>query len=114
MAFQPQMLPKNSWASMMENLNNYFGEDASLDVKTANHIKSYMMENAADAGWMDGKFMRGLSKTSTPMRITKTPFGVREHKEEVSPKAWSDPKVKSKANCVACHKKTNQGNYDDD
>jgi len=114
MAFQPQMLPKKSWDKIMDGLSNHFGEDASLDTKTVSHIKKYHMENAADSRWWGGKFMRGLSKTSAPLRITETPYWVREHNEEVPQRAWKDPKVKSKANCLACHKQANSGDYDDD
>ena len=114
MAFQPQLLPKKSWVKIMDNLSDHFGEDASLDDKTASHIKNYHVENAANSSWFSGKFMRGLSKTSAPLRITETPYWVREHNHEVPQWAWKDPKVKSKANCLACHKRANSGDYDDD
>lgn len=114
MAFQPQMLPKRSWDKIMDELTDHFGEDASLDAKTVIHIKKYHLENAANSSWFSGKFMRGLSKTSAPLRITETPYWVREHNKEVPQWAWKDPKVKSKANCLACHKRANNGDYDDD
>ena len=114
MVFQPQMLPKKSWVKIMDTLNNHFGEDASLDLKLVRHIKEYHVNNAANSRWLNGKFMRGLSDDSAPLRITETPRWIREHKREVPQRAWSDPKVRSKANCRACHKRANQGNYDDD
>ncbi|NQV83131.1 MAG: cytochrome C [Rhodospirillales bacterium] len=114
MAFQPQMLPKNSWRKIMEGLPSHFGEDASLNTETARHIKTYLLANAAGSSWLGGKFMRGLSETSAPLRITETPYWIREHKEEVPQRAWKEPKVKSKANCLACHKRANSGDYDDD
>jgi len=114
MAFQPQMLPKRSWGKMMGELQNHFGEDASLDAADVDHIKSYLEANAADSGWIGGKFMRGVKDNMTPLRITETPHWVYEHDKEVSPKAWKDPKVKTKANCLACHPRANRGYYDDD
>jgi len=39
---------------------------------------------------------------------------VREHRGEVRPGAFEDPRVKSKANCVACHRGAEMGSYDDD
>ena len=114
MVFQPQMLPKKSWVKIMNDLSDHFGEDASLDASSVKLITKYLQENSADSGWRDGKFMRGLSKNSTPLRITKTPYWVREHNEEVPQRAWSDPKVKSRANCPACHRRANSGDYDDD
>jgi hypothetical protein len=114
MAFQPQMLPQRSWVKIMDTLGDHFGEDASLDKATAEGIKNYLVENASDAGWWSGKFMRGVRDDWVPLRITEIPYWVREHNEEVPNYAWSDPKVKSKANCTACHPRANMGNYDDD
>jgi len=114
MVFSPQMLPAKSWDKIMADLSNHFGEDASLDPATSDHIREYHLANAADTSWYSGKFMRGLSDTSAPLRITETPYWVREHNEGVPQRAWNDPEVKSKANCLACHKRANQGDYDDD
>lgn len=114
LAFQPQMLPKRSWEKIMTGLSDHFGEDASLDETTAQHIKTYLMDNAADSGWWSGKFLRGVKDDMTPLRITEMPYWVREHNEEVPNWAWSDPKVKSKVNCTACHPRAGRGNYDDD
>ncbi len=114
MAFQPQMLPKRSWEKIMSELSDHFGEDASLEESSRKQILSYLQKNAADSGWWGGKFMRGVKDDMIPLRITQTPYWVREHNEEVSPQAWKDPKVKSRANCIACHAGANSGNYDDD
>lgn len=114
LAFQPQMLPKRSWEKIMTGLSDHFGEDASLDETSAKHIKTYLVDNAADGGWLNGKFLRGVKDNMTPLRITKMPYWVREHNEEVPNKVWSFPKVKSKANCKACHSRAERGNYDDD
>lgn len=114
MAFQPQMLPQRSWQKIMGTLNNHFGEDASLDHETTQQITKYLVDNAADAGWWSGKLMRGVRDDWTPLRISELPYWVREHNEEVPTYAWSDPRVKSKANCVACHPRAENGNYDDD
>ena len=39
---------------------------------------------------------------------------IRAHREEVSPAAFASPKVKSKANCVACHAGAAKGMFGDD
>ena len=114
MAFQPQMLPKKSWRKIMAGLTDHFGEDASLSPAMTHSIEKYYVDNAANAGWWGGKFMRGLSDDAAPLRITETPYWVREHNHEVPARAWKDPKVKSKANCLACHRRANMGDYDDD
>jgi hypothetical protein len=113
MVFQPQMLPQKSWQKIMANLEDHFGEDASLDPVSISHIENYLLESAADANWFGGKFMRGLSGEEFPLRITETPYWVREHNEEVPLHRWNDPKVNSKSNCVVCHSRANRGDYDD-
>ena len=114
MAFQPGMLPKRSWEKIMNGLLDHFGEDASLEAATKDHIASYLKDRAADSGMWSGKFMRGIKKNMTPLRITETPHWIREHRKEVRSSAWTSPKVKSKANCLACHSQANRGFYDDD
>ncbi len=114
MAFQPQMLPKKSWRKIIAGLADHFGEDASLKAPMSASIEKYYVENAANSGWRGGKFMRGLTDESAPLRITETPYWVREHNHEVPERAWKDPKVKSKANCVACHPRASLGIYEDD
>jgi len=114
MSFPPQMLPAKSWDKIMGGLPNHFGEDASLDPAAIVHIREYHMANAADSGLISGKFMRGLSETDSPMRITETPYWARQHNGEVSQQTWTSSKVKSKANCVACHRGAQKGFYDDD
>lgn len=114
MAFQPQMLPKRSWRAIMGDLQNHFGEDASLPADQARHIENYLTANAGDAGkWQFGA-VRGLKGNDTPLRISETPFWVRAHRGEVRPGAFSDPRVGSKANCVACHRGAEKGYYEDD
>ncbi len=113
MAFQPGFLPARSWAKIMDNLSDHFGEDASLPKEKVEHIKAYLMANAADTRWRS-KMMRGVGKDWTPLRITELPYWRHEHEEEVHPSAWKDPRVKSKINCKACHKRAERGIYDDD
>jgi hypothetical protein len=115
MPFPSQMLPKQSWTKIMAGLSDHFGEDATLNAQKTADIKSYLEANAADSKWLDSKFMRGISETNPPLRITETPYWIRKHNShEVPARAWNDPKVKSKANCVACHRLASSGNYDDD
>lgn len=114
MAFQPQMLPKRSWIKIMDGLEDHFGEDASLGQKTTDEITAYLTANAADSSFWGGKFMRGIKDNMTPLRISQTPYWRREHKGEVRASAWKSERVKSKANCRACHRDAVRGNYDDD
>jgi nitrate/TMAO reductase-like tetraheme cytochrome c subunit len=114
MTFQPELLPAQSWAG----LNNHFGENAMLDADTNREILAYLQAHAADAvgGWRHhhNHVLRRLSAGETPLRITDTPYWIREHRREIAISAFSNPKMKSKANCAACHAGAEQGFYDND
>ena len=84
MAFQPQLLPERSWRALMTDLEDHFGEDASLDAVSVNNIMGYLINDAADNQWSGSKMLRGLSNNKTPLRISELPYWVREHNEEVS------------------------------
>jgi hypothetical protein len=114
MAFAPSMLPASSWKRMMANLDNHFGDDASVDAQTAARISRYLVANAADSGGSQyaGKLLRGVALDNAPLRITELPKWVSEHRE-VSAREWRHKEVRSKANCVACHSAAARGYYDD-
>ncbi|MDH5749957.1 MAG: diheme cytochrome c [Rhodospirillales bacterium] len=115
MAFQPQFLPARSWKAIMAGLDNHFGENASIDNDTALEIKTYLVNNAADSGWFrNSRILRGVKNEWTPLRITELPRWVHEHNEEVPAQVWNRKDIGSKANCKACHRDADRGNYDDD
>ena len=116
MVFQPQFLPQRSWRKMMDSLPDHFGEDASLGEAVRAEIAAYLVANAGDvSGSREGRrFAASIGSGQTPLRITEAPRWIREHKGEVRQSAWSDPRVRSKANCVACHRGAEAGWYDDD
>jgi len=114
MAFSAAFLPARSWRAVMAGLDDHFGENAALDPAAAQQITAYLEANAADTT-RRAKFMRNLDVSQTPLRTTETPYWLRKHRPgEVSPRAFLDPKVGSRANCVACHRDADRGNYDDD
>jgi mono/diheme cytochrome c family protein len=103
--YAAQMLPARSWQKLMSDLPNHFGENASLGDQDRATITAYLASHAADApgGGRDAeRYLRGLSSSAAPIRITETPFWRRRH-DEIPPKRFSDPKVKTAANCGACH-----------
>ena len=115
MAFPPQFLPRRSWQKLVDTLADHFGENASLGEAQRKAVLDYLLANAADgpkAGRQGRKFVEGIPAAQTPLRITETPRWVKEHRE-VRAARWGDPKVKSKANCVACHTAAEQGLYED-
>jgi hypothetical protein len=114
MAFPAEMLPARSWTAVMDGLSSHFGENATLDAAKKKEILDWLAAHAGDAPGVRGHYLRGLSNGETPLRITETPYWVREHRKEVRQSDYADPKIKSKANCVACHKDAAKGNFGDD
>jgi hypothetical protein len=114
MTFPAEMLPARSWTAIMEGLPNHFGENADLDAAKKREILDWLTAHAGDARGSNGHYLRGLAKSEAPLRITETPYWVREHRKEVRESDYADPKVKSKANCVACHKDAAKGVFEDD
>jgi hypothetical protein len=72
------LLPQGSWRHIMGNLQNHFGEDASLPEKTRSQIESFLVNNSPPG---DG-----------PLRITETIWFKRQH-----------GKVKDMSKCNDCH-----------
>lgn len=114
LAYPAAMLPKSSWSRIMSDLKNHFGDDASVDAATAEHISRYLLANAADAGGQryGAKLLRGVAPDSAPLRITELPKWVREHRK-ISDAEWTSKKVGSKANCAACHVDAERGYFEE-
>jgi hypothetical protein len=115
MAFSPHFLPRRSWQKIVDTLSDHFGENASLGESQRKAVLDYLLANAADspaAGREGRRFAQSIASGQTPLRITEIPRWVREHRE-VRVEKWKSPNVKSKANCLACHEKAEQGIYED-
>ena len=69
MAFQPALLPAESWRGIMAGLADHFGEDASLEADLAAEIEAYLSANAARVtGRSCASPSRAGSGTSTTSR----------------------------------------------
>jgi cytochrome c553 len=101
-AYPPNLLPAESWRALMSGLDKHFGSDASLDAPAAREITDYLVQNAG------GKKFASWGKPQ--LRITETRWFRHEH-DEVSQRDWDNPKVKSPANCTACHGQAENGDY---
>ncbi len=113
LAFAPSMLPARSWQRMMGQLDNHFGDNASVDPATAEKILNYLVANSGDVGGQrySRKLLKGVAAEATPLRITELPKWVSEHRK-VSDREWRQKDVRTKANCVACHAAAEQGYYE--
>jgi nitrate/TMAO reductase-like tetraheme cytochrome c subunit len=101
-AYQPALLPAKDWRKLMGGLSDHFGSDAAVDSKKAQEITAFLERNAGDTS--------RLGNAGNPPRITKTASFIRKH-DEIPARFWRDPRVKSAANCEACHTNAAKGNY---
>ena len=111
--YPPFLLPRASWERMMGELENHFGDDASLDESTMVSIRDYLVANSAESSSKEAAFymMRSL-KTKDELAITKSPYWIKKHKE-ISKETFSSKKIGSSSNCKACHNKIEKGLIND-
>jgi len=105
MAYPPALLPKESWFEIMNGLNKHYGTDASLDQQELKQISSWLSSNA-------GTYKR-VREAPPDNRVTKSNWFQKKHRE-INSKDFQKILVKSSANCIACHRNADQGNFDDD
>ncbi len=92
MAFPPVLLSSGDWQILMQGLDKHFGVNASLDANSRDQIAAFLDRNGGSS-W-------GHSADS--QRITETSFFVNRHKSSI--RMLMKGRVKSLADCMACHK----------
>ena len=110
--FHPSLLPRASWAALMGDLGDHFGEDASLPGAEAAQIAAFLDLYAAEAWDTEAARRFAVVSPGDPLRITATPFWVAKH-ADVPPERFSAAPVQTKANCAACHTDAVNGRFDD-
>jgi hypothetical protein len=111
MAYPPQLLPAQSWQKLMSGLDNHFGENAQLDEKSKQNIENFLIQTSSKTNYR--KILRNLDGQA-PLRITELPYFVHEHNEIPSRFVQGNDKVGSFSQCNACHKRAEQGGFDED
>lgn len=111
-AYQPDLLPSASWKKLMASLHDHFGENAELDVDANRQLTAYLVANAADRS-MNRRSVRIVRSITTgvPLRITDVPYFRKEHHEVPIRMIKGNDKVRSLANCDACHSEALKGDY---
>ena len=114
-AYQPGLLPQQSWERIMSALDDHYGDDASLDQQAADEIRRYLIVNAADhAGQSRSRaFASGTAASNALPRITETDYFRREHYEIPARFIQGNTAVGSFSNCQACHRSADTGVYNE-
>ena len=115
--YPPYLLPKKSWIVMMDNLENHFGDDASLDETDTLSIKEYLINNSANSSTKESAFkiiksINEKDENKTILAITETKFWINTHKS-IDKDIFKNKTITKNSNCKACHKNFEQGLLND-
>jgi len=102
--YAPGLMSADSWRKVMAGLDKHFGTDASLSALDNREITEFLVNNASNR-W---------SAPTAPLRISEAAWFKRKHNShEINPEVWNNPKVKSPANCAACHPDAERGDFNE-
>ena len=112
--YPPELLPTASWEKIINQLNKHFGESVPLDPQSKKVISKFLMENGADrsSAQKAGKIMNSLEGRA-PLRITEIPYIQKKHRG-IKAEVLKRKTIGSLSNCIACHTKAEQGNFNED
>jgi nitrate/TMAO reductase-like tetraheme cytochrome c subunit len=106
-AFSPALLVAADWKRIMAALDKHYGDNASLDDRTRRIIEDFLLKNAR-------KPKRELPSAAESggelPRLTTSIWFKRKH-HEVGQADWTHVKVKTPANCAACHTQAAAGSF---
>lgn len=112
--YPPHTLPAASWLTMMGDLENHFGDDASLEEQENKDILDFLVQNSAETSTqkVSVKILDSI-KNKDIIAITQSDFWKTKHKD-IPKKVFEHKDVKSKANCKACHSDIEKGLIEND
>lgn len=112
--YPPNLLPKKSWELIMSDLENHFGDDASLDEELNKNILAFLLKNSAETSTMENswKFLNSIGDKDI-ITMSKTNYWEKTH-EDIPKEIFDNEKIKSKANCKACHTDIEKGLIEDE
>ncbi len=113
-AYHPVLLPAASWQALLQQQETHFGEDLVLDEDTIAALETFHVNHAAETLRTEAayKILHSILPHTLPLRITETPYWRDKH-ADIADALWRSEKVRSQANCGACHKDAQQGTYED-
>ena len=106
--YHPALLPPESWKTILANLENHFGEDASLDAETLKTIRDWLLAEAKKPWDVKPAHELRLPGGELPLRMTETPFWKKKH-QDIPASVFTSPAVGGKVNCAACHRDADTG-----
>jgi len=113
MLFVPSMLPARSWKSMMEGLDNHFGDNAEVEKEVETEVSAYLQAHAADQveNIYAQPMLALLNEQDTPLRISGTRYFKLLHDVVKPAMVVGNPDVRSYSRCIACHHEALDGRF---
>lgn len=108
--YHPSLAPARMWTSIMQGLDEHFGEDASLDSASADDIRGFLLANSAEVFDTKPANRMRVSNPADPLRITATAFWQRAH-AGIAAAVFTARGVGGPAACDACHPDAATGLY---
>jgi hypothetical protein len=111
MAYPPGLLPAVSWQSIMQGLDDHFGDNAALDNKINEEITAFLQQNASDNSYYrrSKQFSDQSGLENVRIRITDSTYFRHEHNKIPAKLVVENPEVRSFSQCNACHLNADQG-----
>ena len=111
--YQAGLLPSASWQYIMNNLENHYGTDASIDderVKAS--LRDFLVANASETSnyKRSVKITRSLQNGVLYKSLTEIPYLQRKHRK-IDKYLINQKEVRSLARCASCHKEAERGEY---
>ncbi len=113
LAYQPGLLPASSWMKVMDGLSNHFGEEIILTKNQVKSLKNYTKKFAANRSQAirSKKVMTSL-QGAKPIQVMEVPY-IKDFHKNIEKDVISRKKIRSLANCEACHISASAGLYYD-
>lgn len=105
MAYPPGLLPQASWQRIMGHLDRHYGSDAALETAQVQQISTWLQAHAGSD--------KRVREAPPEDRITRSAWFVRKHRE-VEASVWKRASIKSAAQCIACHRQADRGDFEED
>lgn len=98
----------------MGDLENHFGDDASINEESNKNILAFLLKNSAETSTMESafKFLQSI-KNQDIIAMSQTKYWEKTHKE-IPKELFDHEKIKSKTNCKACHIDIEKGLIEDE
>ncbi len=113
-AYQPELLVSKGWKQILEQPDNHFGESIDFSTEEKKEIENYLLANAAEKS--NSEISRKIIKSlggQIAARITEIPYITKQHRK-IDQDVLKRNSIGSLSKCSACHKKAEEGCYDDD